>query len=35
MPAELPPSVAFMLDEFRGNTLALAEVRKTERPPLF
>ena len=28
MPAELPPSVAFMLDEFRSNTLALANVRK-------
>src|SRR5437879_1490763 len=28
MTAELPPSIAFMLDEFRGNTLSLADVRK-------
>ncbi len=28
MVAELPPSIAFMLDEFRGNTPALADVSK-------
>src|SRR5262245_35294683 len=28
MTAELPPAVAFMLDEFRGNTLDLGKVRK-------
>jgi len=28
MSAELPPSVAFMLDEFRSNTLTLADVRE-------
>ena len=28
VPAELPPSIAFMLDEFRGNQFVLADVRK-------
>lgn len=28
MPSELPPSVAFMLDEFRGDQLTLEEVHK-------
>jgi hypothetical protein len=28
MTAELPPAIAFMLDEFRGKTLDLAKVRK-------
>jgi hypothetical protein len=35
MVAELPPSIAFMLDEFRGNTLALADVRKRLRDKSF
>jgi hypothetical protein len=28
MTTELPPSVAFMLDEFRGDSISLANVRK-------
>src|SRR5580698_3261797 len=35
MPAELPPSIAFMLDEFRGNQLVLADVREKLSDKLF
>jgi hypothetical protein len=35
MPAELPPSLAFMLDEFRGTELTLTKVRKRFRDKVF
>jgi len=35
MPAELPPSIAFMLDEFRSNQLTLADVAKKLSDKVF
>jgi hypothetical protein len=35
MTAELPPSIAFMLDEFRGDRLTLADVGKRFRDKVF
>jgi hypothetical protein len=35
MPTELPPSIAFMLDEFRGNQLTQAEVGKRPSDKVF
>jgi hypothetical protein len=35
MPTELPPSIAFMLDEFRGNQLTLADVGKRLSDKVF
>jgi hypothetical protein len=35
MPTELPPSIAFMLDEFRDNQLTLADVSKRLSDKVF
>ena len=35
MPAELPPSIAFMLDEFRGEKFTLEDVSKSLSDKVF